>query len=133
MKKMIGLFGSLILLPAISFAQALNWEQGRSGLWDVVACAATSQECVTTNIDSQQCTTVCNQYISASNLINTINLQSNRSAALESSVASVRQDLRPSIDAHTAELNSLKNNISTSELQRLIQKAVREELNQRGL
>jgi len=132
MNKCIGLLGSLFLVPAMSFAQALNWENGRSNPGDVVACASATREC-TWQGESETCTTVCLQYISAPNLMNIINLHSNRSAALESSVASVRQDLRPAIDAHTAELNSLKSNISSSELQRLIQKAVREELNQRGL
>ncbi len=132
MKNGIRILLCLNLLPAISFAQALNWETGFANALDVVTCAHVEHQCVDTET-SHSCNDVCTQYISNTNLFNTINAQSNRAANIEASVVAIRQDLKPSIEANTTELNNLKSSVSNAELQRLIQKFVREELNQRGL
>jgi hypothetical protein len=130
MKKSTMILGMLMLLPALSQAQVFSWEGGRAiDPGSVVACNSYENQC---NPEGS-CTRVCVSFISISQLTNVILGQANRSASIEQNLTSVRQEFQPSIAAHANEINSIKSTISSAQLQRMIQKAVREELNQRGL
>jgi hypothetical protein len=139
MKKSTMILAGLILMPVLSFAQLhLTWEPGSMSPAEAVACNQYREVCPyngggTGGDNLPACTQVCVSYVSPLQLLNVVNTHGNSLMQLETNIAIVRQDFQPSISAHATEINNIKSSLSTAELQRMIQKAVREELNQRGL
>jgi hypothetical protein len=131
MKKSTMILAGLILAPAFVNAQVFSWEAGILEQ-QVVVCNKYSQTCTPTEIN-EGCTHKCISYISIGQLTNVLLGQANKSASLEAGINSVRSDIAPSLNAHAAEINNIKTSLSSAEIQRMIQKAVREELTQRGL
>ncbi len=139
MKKSSMILGLLTLLPAVSFAQLhLTWETGSFSPAEAVACNQYREVCPyngggTGGDNVPVCTQVCVSYVSPIQLLNVVNTHGNSLMQMETNIRAVRQDFQPSISAQATEISNIKSSLSSAELQRMIQKAVREELNQRGL